>query len=461
MRRTSVTIVLRLSCSVALVIGAVQAVSAIQHPQQSADGVEAHRYVTWDRFEVDRCVAAWLIKRHLDPEATFEFLPVGTSVPQTGCITFDAPNARYERAPGKAVSELILSETKLRDSSINRLMKLVRATEVAFWMLKPDSDEARLRDSLRRLWIEDRQPDERLQPIFAYLDAVYASGGAVPVDQVPTPLSQAQHDGIHNVLRVFADVLSGSQPQGDEGFDSLAKLGVRTVISVDGAKPDIARSRARGMRYVHIPVGYDGIKRDRQLQLAKAVRDLPRPIYSHCHHGKHRGPAAAAVAGIGLGKMDRKAAKRFMKQAGTSEQYSGLWACAENMSAIDPQVLDALPAEFPEIVRVSGTAEIMVQIDRAFDHLQSVRAAGWQIPEDHPDLVPMAEAAALADLLRHLADDPAERSKPLEFGKLLSAATKQAKALEQAITENAPTKSEIEIVAIHATCKKCHATFRN
>ena len=461
MRRTYVTNVLRLSCSVALVIGSVQAASAIQRPKQSAEGVQTHRYVTWDRFEVDRCVAAWLIKRHLDPEATFEFLPVGTPVPRTGCITFDAPNAQYERAPGKAVSELILSETNLRDSSINRLIKMVRATEVAFWMLKPDSEEGRLKDTLQRMWIEDRQPDERLEPIFAYLDAVYAAGGTLPINQVPPELLQAQHDGIGNVLRVFTDVLSGSQPQGDEGFDSLAKLGVRTVISVDGAKPDIERSRARGMRYVHIPVGYDGITKNQQLQLANAVRVLPRPIYIHCHHGKHRGPAAVAVAGIGLGALDRKTAKHFMKEAGTSEHYRSLWAVVEKMSAIDPQVLDALRAEFPEIARVSDTTEIMVQIDRTFDRLQSICAAGWRKPEDHPELVPLAEAAKLAELFRSLGGASAVRSKPVEFGDLLSAAMKQAEALGQAIAENAPTQSDIKIAAIQATCKKCHATFRN
>src|SRR6516164_7654896 len=52
----------------------------------------------------------------------------------------------------------------------------------------------------------------------------------------------AEVAGLHNVFRISAGLYSGSVPEGDAGFDSLHRLGIRTVISVDGARPDVDRA---------------------------------------------------------------------------------------------------------------------------------------------------------------------------------------------------------------------------
>src|SRR5690349_14774854 len=41
-----------------------------------------------------------------------------------------------------------------------------------------------------------------------------------------------------NALRVHEKVISGGLPEGENGFRELAELGVQTIISVDGARPD-------------------------------------------------------------------------------------------------------------------------------------------------------------------------------------------------------------------------------
>ncbi|MBU6208995.1 MAG: hypothetical protein KGR22_03710, partial [Planctomycetes bacterium] len=79
---------------------------------------------------------------------------------------------------------------------------------------------------------------------------------ATPQPAVATPsmdvLKPLDLPGLHNLVAFHDDVWSGSVPEGDAGFDSLTSLGVRTIISVDGALPDLERARARGMRYVHL-----------------------------------------------------------------------------------------------------------------------------------------------------------------------------------------------------------------
>ncbi len=270
-----------------------------------------------------------------------------------------------------------------------------------------------------------------------------------------------KYDGLDNVLLVADGLLSGSEPDGEAGFDSLSRMGVRTVISVDGARPDIERVKARNMRYVHIPIGYDGIRPNKQLQLVKAIHDLPGPIYVHCHHGKHRGPAAAAFVAVALGAVDHKEALAFMQAAGTSSSYQGLYACVEQASPQSSETLDQAPADFPEIARVSGIISTMAGIDRAFDNLKSIRGVGSRTPPDHPDLVPLAEARRVVDLLSDLQLDPEVAVKPQDFFRLLHAATLRAKNLAEAVAGNDRNRSAAEFKALAESCTECHVRYRD
>src|SRR5690606_5918477 len=139
-----------------------------------------------------------------------------------------------------------------------------------------------------------------------------------------------------NAVQVHSRVISGGSPHGEEGYRELAELGVKTVISVDGATPDIETANRYGLRYVHLPHGYDGIPRERVEQLAKAVKELEGPIYIHCHHGKHRSPAAASVACIGAGLIDQQCAQQVLSVVGTGKNYRRLLA-----EGVKPQAIAA------------------------------------------------------------------------------------------------------------------------
>ena len=78
--------------------------------------------------------------------------------------------------------------------------------------------------------------------------------------------------GLRNVYRVSSKLISGSSPEDVRAFQSLRELGVKTIISVDGAKPAVALAKEHGLRYVHLPIGYDGVPYDQGLRLARAVR---------------------------------------------------------------------------------------------------------------------------------------------------------------------------------------------
>jgi protein tyrosine phosphatase (PTP) superfamily phosphohydrolase (DUF442 family) len=112
-----------------------------------------------------------------------------------------------------------------------------------------------------------------------------------------SPPERLDLPGVENAYRLSPRLYSGGEPRGEQAFAALKSLGIKTAISVDGATPDAETARRYGIRYVHLPVGYDGISREQAVRIIKAARTLPGPVFVHCHHGKHRGPAAVAVCG--------------------------------------------------------------------------------------------------------------------------------------------------------------------
>lgn len=262
-------------------------------------------------------------------------------------------------------------------------------------------------------------------------------------------------------------VLSGSVPEGDAGFESLARLGIRTIVSVDGALPDLDRARARGMRYVHLPIGYDGFDDARRAQLVRAVRDLPKPVYIHCHHGMHRSAGAAAVIGVSLGWLTNAEAEGRMKVARTAEGYKGLWACAAKAAPMAAAAIDAASGDFPESTRPGTMVEAMVAIDDALERLKLAERSGWKAPPDHPDLAPAADAGKLVDLLRLLDGDAhveaLEVPARADFRALLEANARQASALEEMLAGKSTDAARLgpAMKALAAGCKECHVRHRD
>lgn len=273
--------------------------------------------------------------------------------------------------------------------------------------------------------------------------------------------------GVPHVCRVSEGLFSGGLPVGDEGFASLQKLGVRTVISVDGARPDVERARQFSLRYVHLPIGYDGVSREQGLRLARAVRDLPGPVFLHCHHGKHRSPAAAAAVRLCLdGTCTADAALAFLQQAGTGENYRGLYQVPRQFTAVATAELDRVPNDFPEISQVDDLVALMVLAEKRYDHLQLLHTADWRPPPAHPDLDPAHEALLLREVFAEMARLPELASRPEEFRRGLSAAAAEAGRLEDALRA-APGRDSVDadrsalLKRCGQSCTQCHAKYRD
>lgn len=297
----------------------------------------------------------------------------------------------------------------------------------------------------------------------------FAGCGRSRVSDPPTltvfaPISLGDRPGLHNVLQLNERLSSGSGPEGEAGFRSLQTLGIKTVISVDGAKPEVATAGRFGLRYVHLPIGYDRVPRETAVRIARAIHDLPGPVYVHCHHGKHRGPAAAMAA---LRCLDENCpastALEFLRTAGTDPKYKGLYASVETSTVATPLEWEKAGNHFPETVIVPDLVRLMVGIDDRWDRMNLIRAAGWKTPNEHSDIDPPHEALQLVEHYREASRLVEIRTRSLEFTKLLKEAEQSAGDLERTLRAK-PVRAESAEVAFARSsnlCAKCHRLFRD
>lgn len=255
---------------------------------------------------------------------------------------------------------------------------------------------------------------------------------------------------LDNVHEIAPGVLTGSGPHGGSSFAELASQGVRTVISVDGAKPDVETARKHGLRYVHLPIGYDGVPEEKILALAKALRELPGPVYIHCHHGKHRGPAAAAVACVAAGKLDTDGALRTLKKMGTGENYLGLWASARDARAMDTS---ALRVEFREVAPVPPLMEAMAALDQAFENLGVARKAGG---------APEHEALRAREIVTEILRTEEVLARPADYRARMKACLDGFAELETLLRSKAGAPAVDAVYdTLRKSCADCHKLYRN
>lgn len=88
-------------------------------------------FVTWDSLEPDKWSSIWLIKNHIDPEASIEVRPIGD--PLDGGIAFGVPDAGYRRSGTGSTFESLLVGFNQQDSTLKRFGQIITAIETTSW----------------------------------------------------------------------------------------------------------------------------------------------------------------------------------------------------------------------------------------------------------------------------------------------------------------------------------------
>ena len=137
------------------------------------------RWITRENVKVDRVACPWLIKRFVDPDAEFLFVPEGELMGRAtreGATPFDAtrlPEVRLNHRGERCTFEAILEDYNLTDPALQRLGRIVRAADVKGQeQAAPEGLGLRaIAEGFSRLGLSDT---ERLRLEFPLYDALYA-----------------------------------------------------------------------------------------------------------------------------------------------------------------------------------------------------------------------------------------------------------------------------------------------
>jgi hypothetical protein len=92
-------------------------------------------WVTRRRIRVNRTATAWLIKRFIDPQATFLFLSaeeVASAQERDGAVGFDAPGATYPHQDhhGRCSFQALVEERCADDVALRELARIVHGADL-------------------------------------------------------------------------------------------------------------------------------------------------------------------------------------------------------------------------------------------------------------------------------------------------------------------------------------------
>jgi len=100
------------------------------------------RWVTREKAMVDRIACPWLIRRFVDPQAEFLFVPAGSVLEVAkvkNAIPFDAPNVELGHHGDECSFDAIIHKYGLTDPALLELAKVVRGADTPNRSLTPES----------------------------------------------------------------------------------------------------------------------------------------------------------------------------------------------------------------------------------------------------------------------------------------------------------------------------------
>lgn len=131
------------------------------------------KWVTRERVKVDRVACPWLIKKFIDPQAEFVFLPHDTDWSKVADgIVYDVPNCELGHHGEDVSFDSILKKYQLSDPALNLLAEIVRAADSRPSNPHPAGEGLRwIAHGFSALGLTDHQILERESVVY---DALYA-----------------------------------------------------------------------------------------------------------------------------------------------------------------------------------------------------------------------------------------------------------------------------------------------
>src|SRR6266581_3028541 len=134
------------------------------------------KWVTRERPKTDRIACPWLIKKFIDPDAEFLYVPaddVLAVAEREGAHSYDAAGAQYTHRDGLCSFEVLVEEFAINDPAVALLARIVHGADVA--EDRDATSESRgllaVAEGFSLLGLDDHRQLELSLPVY---DALYA-----------------------------------------------------------------------------------------------------------------------------------------------------------------------------------------------------------------------------------------------------------------------------------------------
>ena len=128
--------------------------------------------------------------------------------------------------------------------------------------------------------------------------------------------------GLSNVGRIAPGVYRGAQP-GANGYATLKKMGIRTVIDFRTTENDRQQVEKAGMRSISVPIemSRDGLREKVDRVVALMADPANQPVFIHCRHGQDRTGIVSAAYRMKVEGWSLKDAETEMQAFGFNDVW--------------------------------------------------------------------------------------------------------------------------------------------
>lgn len=154
-----------------------------KRPPIDRDDLHARTWITRAGVKVDRMASAWLIRRFIDPAATFEFMAPDAAPPGTGAIRFDTFEGEFTHDGNRCTFEVLVEASGLADDpGLTALAAIVHDLDLRDdkYQRPETAGIGALIEGIVARFADDRRRLAESAPLF---DTLYASFGGRHVNR--------------------------------------------------------------------------------------------------------------------------------------------------------------------------------------------------------------------------------------------------------------------------------------
>jgi hypothetical protein len=133
------------------------------------------RWITRERPKIDRIACPWLIRRFIDPIASFEYVPTAAVLEEAkrrDAVPYDLPGVVVTHRGERCSFDALLEDFDLHDAALDRLADIVRGADTDRLDLSPQSAGLLAASlGLSRQYPDDHEMLEHAMPLY---DGLYA-----------------------------------------------------------------------------------------------------------------------------------------------------------------------------------------------------------------------------------------------------------------------------------------------